>query len=158
MIIIGWVMALGLLTLFFSRYLSQQRNPNQQVIFSEIDGEKQVSLQRNRLGHYVANGQINNQPVTFLVDTGATHISIPGKVARRLGLESGMAMPVETANGRIQVYVTKLDSVFLGGIELRDIKANINPYMDNEEVLMGMSFLKYLNFSQEGDQLLIRQY
>lgn len=159
MIILGWITVLGLLTVFFSDYLTRQYNPNQELAITRTNnGAAEVRLQRNRYGHYVATGTINNQPVTFLLDTGATHISVPGRIARELGLEAGMRMPVATANGQIDVYATRLDSVNLGGIELSNVRANINPYMDMDDILLGMSFLKHLNFSQQGDQLIIRQY
>ena len=157
MIILGWIVGLGLLSMFFSDYLADQANPNQQVLMQVKDGIKEVILQRNRAGHYVANGLINQQPVTFILDTGATHISIPAHIARQIGLQAGVAMPVQTANGAIDVYATELDSVDIGGIELKQVRANINPYMPMDEVLLGMSFLKHLNFSQQGEKLLIRQ-
>ncbi len=159
MIILGWLLVLGLLTLFFSDYLAKQQNPNQQLRTATApNGQSEVRLQRNRYGHYVASGLINGQPVTFLLDTGATHISIPASVARRLNLEAGLAIPVETASGQVEVFATRLDSVSLGNIEVNNVRANINPYMDMEEILLGMSFLKHLDFSQQGDQLIIRQY
>ena len=158
MIILGWIILLGLLTLFFSRFLSQQKNPNQNPELTQTNSFKEVRLQRNRYGHYVISGKINDKPVTFILDTGATNISIPERIAQRLSLKKGFPMPVDTANGQIDVFATTLDRVSLGGIELQDINANINPYMEGDEVLLGMSFLKYLDFSQEGDQLLIRQY
>ena len=158
MIIMGWIIALGLLTLYFSRFLEQQQNPNQVLGTTQTEQFKQVQLQRNRYGHYVANGKINNKTVVFLLDTGATDISIPEKVAQKLRLKAGVSIPVNTANGQIDVYATTLDRVNLGEIALHNIRANINPYMQGEEILLGMSFLKHLNFSQQGDQLQIRQY
>lgn len=154
----GWIVVLGLLTFYFSRFLEQENNPNQNLSVSQTGNSRQVQLQRNRYGHYVSNGMINNKTVVFILDTGATNISIPEKIAQKLKLRAGISMPVNTANGQIQVYATTLDSVKLGAIELHNISANINPYMQGEEVLLGMSFLKHLDFSQQGDQLLIRQY
>lgn len=158
MIVLCWILLLGLLTIYFSRYLEQQNNPNQNLSDTQPDQSKQVQLQRNRYGHYVASGMINKQEVVFILDTGATDISIPKKVAQRLRLKAGIKIPVNTANGQINVYSTTLDSVNLGSIELNNVRANINPYMHGEEILLGMSFLKHLHFSQQGDQLLIRQY
>lgn len=158
MIIMGWIILLGLFTLFFSRFLSRQTNPNQDPDLIQTNSFREVRLQRNRFGHYVANGKIDNKPVTFILDTGATDISIPEKIAQQLNLEKGFPMPVDTANGQIKVFATTLDQVSLGSIELQNVSASINPYMKGDEVLLGMSFLKYLDFSQEGDQLLIRQY
>ncbi len=157
MIILCWILLLGLLTIYFARYLEQQNNPNQDLPVTQNGQPNQVQLQRNRYGHYVASGKINQQSVVFILDTGATDISIPEKVAQQLRLKAGIKTPVNTANGQINVYTTTLDSVSLGSIELNDIRANINPYMQGEEILLGMSFLKYLHFSQQGDQLLIRQ-
>ena len=158
MTILGWILVLGLLTVYFSSYLDKQNNPNQDLSFSQTAQFKQVHLQQNRYGHYVASGMINNKPVVFMLDTGATDISIPEKVAQKLKLKAGIKIPVHTANGQIDVYATTLDHVSLGAIKLHNIRANINPYMQGEEILLGMSFLKHLDFSQQGKQLLIRQY
>ena len=158
MIIVAWLCLLGLLTFYFSKYLDEQNNPNQELVGIQTANFKEIRLQRNRYGHYVSSGKINNRPVTFMLDTGATNISIPERLAKQLNLKPGFIMTVGTANGDIEVYSTSLDKVSLGPIELHHVSANINPYMDGDEVLLGMSFLKHLNFSQEGDQLLIRQY
>ncbi len=158
MTILGWILVLGLLTVFFSKYLDKQHNPNQNLALYSAGNHKEIQLQRNRYGHYVASGMINNKPVVFMLDTGATDISIPEKVARRLKLKAGIKIPVYTANGEIDVYATTLDHVSLGAIELHDVSANINPFMQGEEILLGMSFLKHLDFSQKGDKLRIRQY
>ncbi len=158
MTILGWILVLGLLTVYFSKYLDRQNNPNQSLSLSQTDQFNEVLLQRNRYGHYVASGMINSKSVVFILDTGATDISIPEKVARRLKLKPGIKIPVHTANGQIDVYATTLDRVSLGAIELHDISANINPFMQGDEILLGMSFLRHLDFSQQSDQLLIRQY
>jgi aspartyl protease family protein len=158
MTVFAWIVVLGILTAYFSRFLDQQNNPNQNLSSSQTEQYKQIQLQRNRYGHYVASGRINGKAVVFIVDTGATDISIPEKIAQKLRLKPGLRMPVHTANGQIDVYATVLDRVSLGDIELHNIRANINPYMQGEEILLGMSFLKHLDFSQQGDQLLIRQY
>lgn len=116
----------------------------------------EVILQRNRMGHYVANGEINNQPVRFLLDTGATSISLPAEVAQRLGLKGTRKHQVETANGTITVSATRLHQVSLGGITLHNVRAHINPHMDGEDVLLGMTFLKHLEMIQRGNTLTLR--
>jgi len=158
MTVLGWIVVLGILTVYFSRYLDQQNNPNKALSTSQTNDYKQVQLQRNRYGHYLANGMINSTEVVFLLDTGATDITIPEKIAQKLRLKAGIKIPVQTANGQTVVYATTLDSVSIGEIELHGVDANINPYMQGEEVLLGMSFLRHLDFAQQGEQLLIRQY
>ncbi len=157
MIFAAWIVMLGLLWVLFGEYLENQHNPNQHVVGHVEDGERRVVLQRNRAGHYVSNGRINGQRVTFLLDTGATDISIPLPVAERLKLERGYASQAQTANGVITVYATRLNTVELGNIVLHDVRAHINPNMHNQEILLGMSFLKQLEFDQRGDTLTIRQ-
>lgn len=157
MIVIAWIIFLGLLTVVFGDFLEEQNNPNQQLVGVENQGTRQVELQRNRYGHYVATGKINNLEVVFLLDTGATWVSIPENVAKTLNLKAGYASQVQTANGTITVYNTRINTIQLGNIILHDVRAHINPYMQGDEILLGMSFLKELEFSQQGDKLTIRQ-
>jgi len=157
MIVAAWILVLVILTWFFSHYLRRQHNPNENVLNYSQSGAPEVVLERNRDGHYVASGLINGRPVTFMLDTGATMVSVPGRIAEKLDLDKGPMLQVTTANGNIPVYSTRLDKVQLGGIVLNNVRASINPYMTDDEILLGMSFLKQLDFSQQGDQLTIRQ-
>ena len=153
-----WLVVLGLLTLGFHYYLARQRNPNEHFEQTvTTDGARVVVLQRNRYGHYVASGSINGQPVEFILDTGATDVAVPEDVARQLGLRRGASARYETANGAAMGYTTRLNVVRLGSIQLRDVRASINPGMADGQVLLGMSFLRHLDFSQTGDRLTITQ-
>lgn len=157
MVALAWVLLLGLLFWWFTNYEESRRNPNQNINLHLTDeGTKEIVLQRNRYGHYVATGTINEKPVTFLLDTGATDVSVPEELANQLGLKRGIRQTYNTANGKIFAYQTKLDRVNLGGIELHNIRASINPSEQGNEVLLGMSFLKELEFTQRGDTLTIR--
>ncbi len=158
MIFAAWILIFGLLVWFFGVLETNKRNPNQNVQTHVLTtGEKEVVLQSSSHGHYVATGKINNEKVTFLVDTGASYVSVPERVANRIGLKKGAPLLVSTANGNVTVYATNLDAVSIGDIVLRDIKADINPHMDGSEILLGMSFLRYLSVTHQGDQLTIRQ-
>ena len=159
MLILGWIVFLGLLGLFFNNMLENQNNPNQNLQ-SRIheSGVREIKLERNRYGHYVTPGKINGQDVIFMLDTGATRISIPAAVAKRLGLKKGFPFMVSTANGNIEVFSTKLGSVNIGDIEIQELGGSINPYMDGEEILLGMNMLKRLELIQRGKILTLRQY
>ena len=159
MIIAAWLLVLGLLTLFFNNWLDEQRNPNQQIMGQmSAEGAREISLQRNRYGHYNASGYINGYEVEFMLDTGASDISIPAHIADRLGLKRGRAVTYRTANGNITAYATNLEQVELGGIVMENVRASINPAMKDEEILLGMSFLKKLEFTQSGNMLTLKQY
>lgn len=158
MVFLAWIVVIGLLTLFFSHWQDTQENPNRHLE-SQVtaDGARQVTLLRNRYGHYVADGTINGQRVVFMLDTGATTVSVPQGVARRLGLRAGAPLPVSTANGTATVYATHLDSVGLGDIIVSNVRADINPNMNGNIVLLGMNVLKHLDLDQRGDKLTLRQ-
>lgn len=157
MIYVAWLLALGLLTWVFSGWLDAQRNPNRQVKSVAKDGVYAVTLERNRYGHYYVTGLINGREVEFILDTGATTVSVPAATAQQLGLKQGPPVFSTTANGTITTYLTHLASVSVGDITLHDVKANINPHMGGNEVLLGMSFLKHLEFTQRGNTLILKQ-
>lgn len=158
MIVIAWILIFGILVWFFGVLEKNKRNPNQNVSTQLLSsGEKEVVLQSSTFGHYIATGKINDTKVTFLVDTGASYVSVPEGVAKKAGLKKGAPMLVSTANGTVTVYATILDEVSIGEIKLYDIKADINPHMEGYEILLGMSFLRDLSVTHQGDQLTIRQ-
>lgn len=157
MIYMAWVLFLGLLTIAANKLLEKQNNPNQAVaIHYDNDRIAEVTLTQNHRGHYVANGKINGGKVTFLLDTGATQISIPENIAQRLQLKKGYPQQVTTANGSITVFSTHLNSVSLGAITLPNLRAHINPYMEGDEILLGMNFMRHLEMTQRNKQLLLR--
>lgn len=155
MLILFWVGLMAVLLWAFSDYLDQRRR----VESSETGTYKEVLLNSSRGGHYIANGEINGQPVRFMVDTGATLVSIPATVARDLGLRAEGRGVAQTAGGPIEVGYTLLDKVRLGNIELENVPASINPDMPGiEEVLLGMSFLRELEVTHRNNELRVRQY
>lgn len=159
MFIAAWVLLLGVLTVHFSGWIEARNDPNRSVAgtISEL-GVREMRLFQNRAGHYVAKGSINGRPVRFVLDTGATTVSVPGPVAERLGLRAGRPQLARTANGTITTYRTRLDEVGLGTIRLRNVRADINPHMEGDEVLLGMSFLRSLELVQRDGRLTLRQY
>ena len=75
---IVWIVILLLFVKFFEGQLG-----NRDKIVQQNKGPGEVVLKRSRNGHYFANGFINQSPVTFLLDTGATSVAIPKKSCRQ---------------------------------------------------------------------------
>lgn len=141
MMLLFWVLLLGGGAWWFHGYLESQRNPNAHLAYADGAEGAPVVLERNRAGHFVATGRINDQPVDFLVDTGATYVAVPGDMAKRLGLESTSSAWFNTANGRVRGELTLLDEVSLGGFSAREVRGSISPGLAGETALLGMSFL-----------------
>jgi aspartyl protease family protein len=158
MIIAMWALIFALLAFLFQGALEKQYNPNQRHSNISTNSVNEVVLQRNHYGHYITSGLINNHAVTFMLDTGASDVSIPANLAKIIGLKPGRKMYYQTANGRIAVFATRIDRISIGNIELTNIKASINPHGDDIGVLLGMSFLKKVEFSQRGNTLTLRQH
>ena len=151
---VAWVLGFLLLALVFSKILDQQNNPNRSVSTLQTGDFQEVVLTRNRRGHYVFDGEINRRKVTFLVDTGATTTAIPGELQQKLGLEAGPAISISTANGIATAYLTRLDQLAIGEIELFDVNASIISGMGVDEILLGMNVLKHFELVQRGNELI----
>jgi aspartyl protease family protein len=159
MYVLAWLAIMTLLGFWFKDVLDKQNNPNQQLQ-TRYDGSgvREVSLQRNKFGHYVTSGKINGHDVVFMLDTGATGVAIPDHIARKLKIERGQPFRTQTANGTATAYSTRLRTVSVGDIELSDIGAGISPGLEGDEVLLGMSFLRHIEFTQRGGTLTLKQY
>ncbi len=135
-----------------------QENPNRQPLSRQSNRYRELLLEVNYMNAYVVQGKINGRSASFLVDTGATHVSIPERVARALGLEPlGRAGTSSTANGTITVYPTQIRELRLGDIVLHHVSASINTADRGHQILLGMSALGELEMQQKQGKLLLRQ-
>lgn len=107
------------------------------------------------LGNFVVDGQVNNMPIRFAVDTGATFITFPAREANRLGLDyrKGEKTVMETANGDVQAYHVKLDTVRVGEVDVNNVDAVVIEGKSLSNALLGMSFLKRVDLRREGTTL-----
>jgi aspartyl protease family protein len=157
MLFAAWIVGLALLGLFFHQYLEGEHNPNLNLeISASADGRAEVVLKRNRLGHYVAPGTINGEPVTFLVDTGASAVALPLQLARELGLPLRSGGRSKTANGIVNTWTTHIDSLAIGALHARNVHAVVMPNMPGHEVLLGMTFLRRVELFQHDGRLTLR--
>lgn len=117
-----------------------------------------VTLTADGKGHFVTHGSVNGSSVRFVVDTGATLVSLGSADAVRAGLdyrkgEQGMAM---TANGVTQVWRVKLNTVKVGDITLHDVDGAVHSH-DLPIALLGMSFLGRMEMKRDGDTMTLRR-
>jgi aspartyl protease family protein len=118
-----------------------------------------VTLSPNGNGHYITRGSINGASVRFLVDTGASMVSMDASHARSAGINylEGRKGLASTANGVVEVYVVKLDTVQVGNILLTNIDGIVHANTDLPVVLLGMSFLNRLDMRRENNNLTLKR-
>jgi aspartyl protease family protein len=109
-----------------------------------------VTLQEAPAGGYYTQGSINGTTVTFHVDTGASLVVVPQRIAARAGLAQGTAARATTANGETTTYATTIPVLRLGDIKLHEVRAAISPTLQGSHVLLGMSALRGLHIRQGG--------
>lgn len=159
MLVVSFALGLAALTLYFDGWLAGENNPNANPRnYLTEAGVREVVLERNRQGHYLAGGEINGVAVTFLLDTGATDVAIPANIAEQARLEPGYEGRAFTANGAVTVYSTEVQSLSLGNINLENVRASITPSMAGDTILLGMSALQQVEFSQQDGVLTLRQF
>lgn len=157
--VIAWVLIMLVLFWFAQKHLARRENPNMQVQGSvQTDGSRQVQLRANPSGHFVGTIELNQQPVQFMLDTGATAIAVPEDLAAQLGMKKGMVMTIDTANGSSRGYSSHIEQLKLGPIELQNVRAIITTGMEGDEILLGMSALNQLEFSKRDNTLTLIQH
>ncbi len=123
----------------------------------------EVVLEPTLNGHFMAEGEINGEPVVFLVDTGATSVSFSRSLAEEIGIHRGnldFTASSRTANGIVAVARITLDSVEVGPIEIDDVRASVRNVESSgpEAVLLGMSFLSRLEGYEVRDGKFVMRY
>lgn len=117
-------------------------------------GGDRIVLPASSGGHFVADGSINGKAVRFMVDTGATRVTLSEKDARRIGVnyQDGTPGMVQTANGAVPAYPARLRSVRIGDVQVYDVEALVTG-TDMPYVLLGNSFLTRFQLKRENDLL-----
>ena len=96
-------------------------------------------------GHFWVEGEVNGEPVKFLVDSGATMTTIGRETAARVGVpvDGARDQLVRTGNGVIRVSTGRAESVAIGPIERDGLLLHI---ADTEDLnVLGMNFLSSLD-------------
>ncbi len=153
----GALAVLVALVMLFGWLEARRHHPNRRAGGAIVDGIAEMTLVQNHAGHYLADGTINGRPVTFMLDTGATSIAVPAALAGELNLPKLAPVTVSTAAGPAAGWLTRLDEVALGPFREYELRAVIQPGYDGE-VLLGMNFLRQIDWVQRDRTLLLRRY
>jgi len=96
----------------------------------------------------------NRQTVNLVVDTGASFTLISQSLARDLDIDlsrNRKTMPFHTANGVVDAPLTTLDSIAVGGMEIKNLTAAVHDATPDIHAagLLGLNFLS--NFRMDID-------
>ncbi len=157
----GWFIALAWLFLLIILYsianpiLERQLYPK--VQYKNQQGQHEVIIPSNAIHSFHVPGTINDIPVHFVVDTGASIVTVPENVAKKTKLKKGIMHQAQTASDIITVHQTMIKKLQIGSITLYNIRATINPHSHSNDVLLGMSALKHLKVQLKDGYMILSQ-
>jgi aspartyl protease family protein len=118
-----------------------------------------VVITRSGDGHFAVRTAVDGVSTTMLIDTGASFVTLSHRDAQRVGIDPDrldFAIPIRTANGTMQAASVMLDSLAVGSIEQRNVRALVAPRGSLSQSLLGMSFLDALHgYSISGDRMVL---
>ena len=121
---------------------------------------RRIVLSQTSGGHFSGNGTINGKVMRFVVDTGATYVTLGAADADRMGVnyKSGKRVPMQTANGISVGWTVKLGSVRVGSVQIHEVDAVVTPN-NMGFILLGNSFLNRFAMTRNGEQMILdRRY
>lgn len=121
-------------------------------------GATRIVLTAESGGHFMANGAVNGRAAYFMVDTGASMVSMAARDADRFGIDYKGGQPVQmsTANGTALAWRVKLSTVRVGDVEVREVDAVVSQ-QPMPFVLLGNSFLTRFQMRRDNDQMVLER-
>lgn len=150
----GLILAMVVIVYGFRDVLTREMMPDRAMVTES----GAIAVRRGSGGHFRTTIDVNGAPVRFLIDTGATGIVLAQSDARAAGIDPDVLAfddTAITANGRVAIAPVRLDRMSFGGMEFRDIPAQVNGGVLDVS-LLGMSFLnRFDRIEIRGDTLIL---
>jgi len=149
-IVVFWILVMGLLYVAMNHYLK----PKPLVVTASGD----LVIPRARDGHFYAAGAVNGRPVNFMVDTGASQVTVSEQFAREAGLPGGIATVFKTANGDMPGRIVTDVPVTLGPLDVSGVRVAVG-FIGHDicDALLGQSFLSKFEVLLQQDQMTLRK-
>lgn len=147
--LVFWFVVMGLVYGLMTRYLK----PKQAQVMSNGD----LVISRSQDGHFYTTGKINGREAKFLIDTGATLVGVSEQFAQKAFIQGGVPTTFKTANGNNPGRIVEGLSVSIGPVSVTNVKVGVGLRMDDEDqALLGQSFLSRFDITMNKDQLTLR--
>jgi aspartyl protease family protein len=144
----AWGMLLFWLLIMAGLYLAfdQVEQRQQARVLPQAGASGELVIPRSRDGHFRVPGQVNGHPVLFLVDTGASVVTVSESLAREAGLEGGQPVTFQTANGPLQGRILRNVPVTASHLLVPGTAVAVGLVgLDSGHGLLGQSFLSHFN-------------
>src|SRR5262245_32026846 len=127
---------------------------------SQRAADTRVVVLDNTRGHFATEAQVDGRAVDFLVDTGASLVTLRASEAASLGYnprDEDYRVRISTANGEGRAARIELETIEVGEITVRNVPAFVVADDALQVNLLGMSFLSRVRFHHDGGQLILEQ-
>jgi aspartyl protease family protein len=135
-----------------------QQSASTRSAASQVSSGASVALPRREDGHFYANAEVNGSTIEFMVDTGASVVSLSRADAERAGITvdpDQFEVVAEGASGPVMGTAVVLREVSLGDHRVNDVPALV--LADSRQSLLGQNFLsQFQSVSIENDQMMLR--
>lgn len=147
-----WLLVAALLWAGFQWHDSRQRASL--VAYTADSGE--LVIPRSRDGHFYVAGEVNHQPVRFLVDTGATSVAVTQALASRAQLPEGRPIVLTTASGNAKGRLVRDVPIKVGPLVNNDTAVTVGLHADQDDIaLLGQSFLRHFDVRITSDRMVL---
>ena len=147
--LIFWCAVMGLLYMTMTHFLKPKQ--------AQITASSDLVISRSQDGHFYTMGSINGREVKFMVDTGATLVSVSEAFARQANIRGGIPTTFRTANGDQPGSVVDDALVSIGPVTVTNVKVGVGLRMgDDNQALLGQSFLAKFDITMKANQMVLR--
>lgn len=147
--LIFWCVVMGVLYLLMTHYLK----PRQAQVLANGD----LVIKRSQDGHFYTLGTVNGQEAKFMVDTGASLVSVSEAFAQKARIHGGVPTTFRSANGEHPGRVVDGIGIAIGPVSVSNVQVGVGLRMgEDDEALLGQSFLSKFDITMGKNQMVLR--
>jgi aspartyl protease family protein len=143
----------------FAAPVLAELDPSRVVEVTTAEGADELVIRRGPDGHFHVQAEVNDVPVRFLVDTGASSTVLTFADAERSGIDTAALefnRPVQTANGLAFYARAAVRSLEIGPFRLSAMPVGVMPVETLQVSLLGMNTIdRFGSWRIEGDRMVL---
>lgn len=148
--LIFWCVVMGMLYLLMTHYLKPRH--------AKVMANGDLVIKRSQDGHFYTLGKVNGVDAKFMVDTGASLVTVSEDFARKASIRGGVPTTFKTANGDAQGRIVDGVGISIGPVNITNLRVGVGLRgHDSSDALLGQSFLSKFDIVMGKDQMVIRQ-